>query len=161
MFTNILLAVDGSPPSLHAARHGIELAKALSAKVTALTVTTPWATYFSRELAVLAPGVVIPETEYDNKRDTIAAGILQDVMDEADAAGVRVAVLHRCSRYPYQAILETAKREGCDLIIMGSRRERGFTGSLVGSETLKVITHTNIPVLVWRETTRSAALLAC
>jgi nucleotide-binding universal stress UspA family protein len=151
MFTNILLPVDGSPPSLRAARRGIQLAKTLSAKVTALTVTTPWAAYFSRELAVVIPEVVIPQGEYDYKRETVAACILQNMVAEAHTAGVKVKAVHRCHRDPYRAIIDTAEHEGCDLIVMGSHCEKGFTGSLVGSDTIKVVTHTSIPVLVYRE----------
>jgi nucleotide-binding universal stress UspA family protein len=151
MFTNILLPVDGSPPSLRAARRGIQLAKTLSAKVTALTVTTPWAAYFSRELAVVVPGAVIPQGEYDYKRETIAACILQNVVAEARTAAVKVTPVHRCYSDPCRAIIETAGHEGCDLIVMGSHCEKGLIGSPVGSETIKVVTHTNIPVLVYRE----------
>jgi nucleotide-binding universal stress UspA family protein len=151
MFTNILLPVDGSAASLRAARHGIELAQALSAKVTVLTVTTPWAAYFSRELAVIIPEVVIPQPDYDYKRETIAACILQNVVADAHSARVEVRSLHRCNNDPYRAIIETAERESCDLIVMGSHRERAFTGALLGSETMKVMTHTSTPVLVYRE----------
>ena len=151
MFTNILLPVDGSAPSLRAARRGIQLAKTVSAKVTALTVTTPWAAYFSRELAVVIPDVVIPQGEYDYKRETIAECILQNVVADAHSARVEVRSLHRCNSDPYRAIIETAEREGCDLIVMGSHRERAFTGALLGSETMKVMTHTSTPVLVYRE----------
>lgn len=151
MFTNILLPVDGSVPSLRAARRGIQLARALSAKVTALTVTTPWAAYFSRELAVVIPDVVIPQGEYDYKRETIAACVIQNVVGEAHAAGLMVTPVQRCHRDPYRAIIEVAEREGCDLIVMGSHCERGITGALVGSETIKVVTHTSIPVLIYRE----------
>lgn len=154
MFTNILLPVDGCPASLRAARHGIELAKLLSAKVTALTVTTPWAAYFARELAVVIPDVVIPQGEYDDKRETIAASILQNVVAEARGADVQVKSMHRCHRDPYRAIVDTADREGCDLVVMGSHCEKGFTGSLLGSETIKVVTHSNVPVLIYRENNR-------
>jgi nucleotide-binding universal stress UspA family protein len=68
MFTNILLAVDGSEASLLAARHGIALARDLKAEIVVLTVTVPWAAYFSRELAVLVPDIVVPQLEYDRKR---------------------------------------------------------------------------------------------
>jgi nucleotide-binding universal stress UspA family protein len=130
MFTNILLPVDGS---------------------AVLTVTTPWAAYFSRELAVIIPDVVIPQPDYDDKRETIAACILQNVVADAHSARVEVRSLHRCNSDPYRAIIETAEREGCDLIVMGSHRERAFTGALLGSETMKVMTHTSTPVLVYRE----------
>ena len=151
MFTNILLPVDGSRASLAAARHGIELAKSLSAKVTVLTVTTPWAAYFSRELAVVIPEVVIPQGEYDYKREAIAACILQNVVADAHSAAVQVESMHRCHGDPYRAIIDTAAQEGCDLIVMGSHCEPGFAGSLLGSETMKVMTHTSIPVLVYRQ----------
>jgi nucleotide-binding universal stress UspA family protein len=151
MFTNILLAVDGSGASLGAAHHGIKLASTLKARVTVVTVTIPWATYFSRELAVVAPGVVIPKTEYDYKRETLAACILQNVATYARCAGVGVRTVHRSHQEPYQAIIEAAVHERCDLIVMGSHCDRGLSGVLLGSETMKVLTHTGIPVLVYRQ----------
>jgi nucleotide-binding universal stress UspA family protein len=150
VFTNILLPVDGTSPSLQAARQGIQLAKILSAKVTVLTVTTPWAQYFARELAVVVPEVVIPKGEYDYKRETAAACILNSVVVDARSSGVRATSLHRCHRDPYQAIVDVAEHEGCDLIVMGSHCGKTFNISLPGSETMKVMTHTSIPVLVYR-----------
>jgi len=150
VFTNILLAVDGTPPSLRAARQGIQLAKTLAAKVAVLTITTPWAAYFARELAVVIPEVVIPKGEYDYKRETTAACILQNVVADARSSGVQARSLHRCHRDPYQAIVDVAEHEGCDLIVMGSHCDNKFTPSLLGSETMKVMTHTSIPVLVYR-----------
>jgi nucleotide-binding universal stress UspA family protein len=151
MFTNILLPVDGSPPSLRAAYRGIELAKTLSARVTVLTVTAPWAAYFSRELAVVIPDVIIPQGEYDYKRETAAACILQNVVVQARSESIEVKAVHRCHRDPYRAIIDTAEQEGCDLVVMGSHCEKGYTGSLMGSETIKVLTHAHTPVLVYRE----------
>ena len=150
VFSNILLPVDGASTSLRAARHGIQLAQILSAKVTVLTVTTPWAGYFARELAVVIPEVVIPKSEYDYKRETTAACILQHVVTEARLGGVDVKSLHRCHRDPYQAIIATAEHEGCDLIVMGSDGDTGLVGTLLGSETTKVMTHSPIPVLIYR-----------
>jgi nucleotide-binding universal stress UspA family protein len=53
-------------------------------------------------------------------------------------------------RDPYVAILDAARREGCDLIVMGSHGRRGLAELLLGSETVKVLTHSEIPVLVYR-----------
>jgi nucleotide-binding universal stress UspA family protein len=150
VFTNILLPVDGTATSLRSARHGIQLAKSLSAIVTVLTVTTPWAAYFARELAVVIPEVVIPKSEYDYKRETTAACILQNVVAEARMGGVNVKSLHRCHRDPSQAIIATAEHEGCDLIVMGSDYDTGLIGTLLGSETMKVMTHSSIPILIYR-----------
>jgi len=52
--------------------------------------------------------------------------------------------------HPHEAILDHAKNQGCDLIVMASHGRRGVAGVLLGSETQKVLTHSNIPVLVLR-----------
>lgn len=51
---------------------------------------------------------------------------------------------------PYEAIVHAAESRGCDLIMMASHGRRGVQGLLLGSETQKVLTHTKIPVLVYR-----------
>ena len=53
-------------------------------------------------------------------------------------------------RDPYVAILDAVRREVCDLIVMGSHGRRGLTELLPGSETVKVLAHSEIPVLVYR-----------
>lgn len=150
MFTNLLLAVDGSPQSLRAAHHGIELAKAISARVTLLSVTTPWEAYFAREVAVLVPGVLVPRSEYEMKRLTAAACVLQDLVADARSEKLQVKSLQRADRNPYRAIIETAEREGCDLIVVGSYRGVGPASMMLESETMRVVSHTRIPVLVYR-----------
>jgi len=151
MYRHILLPVDGAQLSEDAARRGIELARRLGARVTALTVTTPWATQFARELAVVIPEVVLPEPEYEAKAGRAAEKVLQRIAKAAKAAQVPCTVLHLRHREPYLAIIETAARHGCDLIMMGSQAAPGLMGALLGSETVKVLTHSRIPVLVHRQ----------
>ena len=148
MFSNILLAVDGSDASMLAARHGISLAKSLKAKLTAVVVTVPWATYFSRELAVIVPDALIPEAEYELKQNAMAENLLREVESEARSAGVAVTKVHRSHRDPYCAILDVAEHDRCDAIVMAPHGERGLAGVLIGSETIRVLTHSKIPVLV-------------
>ena len=150
MYKNILLPIDGSQPSLRAAQHGIELAKALSARVTTIIVTTPWAPQFAREPAVVVPGVVVPQAEYDLRTEQAACDRLRVVTDEARSAGVAAKALHVKHGDPHVAILDAARREGCDLIVMSSHGRRGLAELLLGSETVKVVTHSDIPVLVYR-----------
>lgn len=158
MYKNILLPIDGSELSLRAAWHGIELAKALGATVTTIMVTTPWATQFARELAVVVPGVLVPQNEYELRTETAAANCLRVVANDARSAGVAVQALHVRHRDPYVAILDAARAHRCDLIVMASHRRRGLSELLLGSETLKVLTHTEIPVLVYRPPGKSVAL---
>ena len=51
---------------------------------------------------------------------------------------------------PFRAIIEAAKRKRCDLILMASHGRRGVAAIVLGSETTKVLTHSKIPVLVYR-----------
>jgi nucleotide-binding universal stress UspA family protein len=150
MYRNILLAIDGSQLSLRAAGHGIKLAKALNARVTAIMVTTPWAVQFAREVAVVVPGVLVPQNEYDLRTEQAACNCLRVAMDEARSAGVASRALHVRHRDPYVAVIETARKEGCDLIVMAPHGRRGLSELLLGSEAVKVLTHSEIPVLVYR-----------
>lgn len=74
------------------------------------------------------------------------AGLLEQVHTTT------VPVASECveSDEPHRAILEAAERLGCDLIVMASHGRRGLSPLLLGSETQKVLTHANRPVLVWR-----------
>jgi nucleotide-binding universal stress UspA family protein len=54
------------------------------------------------------------------------------------------------SDHPYEVIVQVAERAGCDLIMMASHGKRGVKALLLGSETQKVLTHSRIPVLVYR-----------
>ena len=78
----------------------------------------------------------------------------QRLLDEAAAialeAGVPCVPLQVMSDNPYQAIIATAREQGCDLIVMASHGRKGIAGLLLGSETQKVLVHSNIPVMVHR-----------
>jgi nucleotide-binding universal stress UspA family protein len=150
MFSNLLLAVDGSEASLMAARRGIELAKALNARATIATVTVPWSAYFARELAVVIPEVVVSKDEYDTQREATAMGLLEKIAGEARRAGIEVTAVHRSHGDPYLAILDIAAKEACDVIVMGCHRAAGLTGALLGSESMKLLAHSKVPVLVCR-----------
>jgi nucleotide-binding universal stress UspA family protein len=52
--------------------------------------------------------------------------------------------------HPYRAIIDTAASKGCDLIVMASHGRHGISAMVLGSETVKVLTHCKIPVLVHR-----------
>ena len=79
-----------------------------------------------------------------------AAKYLSAVKDAAATAPVTCDTVHVEHEHPYQAIIETAKKQGCDAIVMASHGRRGVSAIVLGSETVKVLTHSTIPVLVYR-----------
>jgi nucleotide-binding universal stress UspA family protein len=144
MYKHILLPTDGSELSKAAMRHGIALAKAIGAKVTALVVSTPL------NSLVVDPSVV--SGTLDQYKALVAeqtAKYLDNIKHNAVAAGVECSTLCIEHDKPYQAIVDTAKNEGCDLVVMASHGLRGVS-AILGSETLKVLTHTSVPILVYR-----------
>ena len=72
------------------------------------------------------------------------------VKDAAVAAGVPCDTVAIENEHPYRSIIDIAKHRGCDLIVMASHGRRGVSAILLGSETVKVLTHSAIPVLVYR-----------
>jgi len=144
VYKHILIPTDGSDLSKDAVQYGISLAKSVSAKVTGVTVTTPFHV-FAPDADVLTD---TPES-YKNRMATVAAKYLEQVKDAAKA-GVSCDTVHVQHEHPYQAIIDTAKTRGCDLIVMASHGRRGISAIVLGSETLKVLTHSTIPVLVYR-----------
>jgi nucleotide-binding universal stress UspA family protein len=144
MYKHILLPTDGSELSKAAMRHGIALAKAIGAKVTALVVSTPL------NSLVVDPSVV--SGTLDQYKALVAeqtAKYLDNIKHNAVAVGVECSTLCIEHDKPYQAIVDTAKNEGCDLVVMASHGLRGVS-AILGSETLKVLTHTSVPILVYR-----------
>lgn len=143
MYKNILIATDGSDLAADAAKHGIALAKSVGAKVTAVTVTEPFFFYDANIPADLQPN-------YVQAAQRQAKTILSALADAAKAAGVACETIHVEKGPPYLSIIETAQAKKCDLIVMGSHGRSGLQALFLGSHTLKVLTHSKIPVLVCR-----------
>jgi nucleotide-binding universal stress UspA family protein len=145
MYKRILLPVDGSESAQGSVAYAARLAKAIGAALTAVHVTAPY-----RDIAIGEIGAYLPEGEYKSRAAANAAAILNKVKAAAAAEGLAVSVHHVSHSHPWEAIIQMAKKEGADLIVMASHGRRGLESLLIGSETKKVLTHSTIPVLVWR-----------
>lgn len=145
MFKKILIPTDGSPLSVAAITQGVALAKETGAKVVGLTVSIPFHTF------ALDPMMVADTREtYKEDCEERSAKYLGAIKTAAQAAGVPCEVAHVTAEHPYEAIIDTATKAGCDLIFMASHGRKGVSGLVLGSETHKVLTHTKLPVLVCR-----------
>jgi nucleotide-binding universal stress UspA family protein len=145
MFKHILIPTDGSDLSNIAITHGVKFAKEINAKITGLTVTTPYNYY-----AVEAVQVTDTPDQYAAEMEKLAERNLKVLKEAASQAGVACDLLHRSSDHPYEEIVNTAQDRGCDVIFQASHGRRGVRALIMGSETNKVLTHTKIPVLVFR-----------
>jgi nucleotide-binding universal stress UspA family protein len=145
MFKHILLPTDGSPLSEAAMRKGIQFAKAINAKVTGFCVL-PTLPYVGCEAEIGAEFKKQAEAAVQAEVDKNLLAIEK----AAQEAKVACETAQEKSDQPYKAIIEAAAKKDCDLIIMASHGRRGVGALLLGSETQKVLTHSKIPVLVYR-----------
>jgi nucleotide-binding universal stress UspA family protein len=146
MFKHILIATDGSPLGNKAAKAGIALAHALGAKVTA---------YY----AIEQPHLVFDEG-YTMDQEMIggleerARATGQKRVDAigqmAKAAGVPFASAVTKASTAYEGIIDAARKRKCDVIFMASHGRRGLSRLMMGSVTHKVLTHSKVPVVVYR-----------
>jgi nucleotide-binding universal stress UspA family protein len=148
MYRHILIPTDGSELSHKAVRHGISLAKAVGAKVTAVTVEASFNVYDVPSSRMYQMSGAF--AEYSEHAKAHAGKILSAVAEAARAAGVACETVQLEQDHPHEAIIAAAEQRGCDLIVMASHGRSGIAAVVLGSVTNKVLTHTAIPVLVCR-----------
>ncbi len=147
MFKHILVPTDGSDLSRETVRRAVSFAKEAGARITAFFAKPEYPIAYFGEGALIDP--TTPE-KYAELAEQQAAEYLGEVQKLCAEAGVDCATVSATSDVPYEAIIAAAESAGCDLIFMASHGRRGFSGFLLGSETNKVLTHSKIPVLVYR-----------
>ena len=143
MYQNILIATDGSELAAKAVTTGLELAKALGAKVTFVSVTEP-RTHF---VPVSLPPVL---TEDDEALKGAAETVIANASADAAKINITCTSVYVPNEFPAEAILKEAKARNCDVIVMASHGRRGLARLVLGGETVRVVTHSAIPVLVCR-----------
>jgi nucleotide-binding universal stress UspA family protein len=146
MYANILLSTDGSDVAKKGVKHGIDLAKALNAKVTVITVTE------SLPPIYYGPSSLTPSKEdiasWEAAHKEHASKVLDEARAMAEQSGIPAELLHVSNEHPATAIIETAKSRGCDLIVMASHGRDVLRKLLLGSQTSEVLASGTVPVLV-------------
>jgi nucleotide-binding universal stress UspA family protein len=148
MYKNILIATDGSEMGSHAVDHGLELAKALKAPVTIVTVTERWS---ALDMAnEVRQGNPYPTQQYEAMEADLAKHILDNAAAKAKAAGVPCALVHVRDMTAAEGVIETAEKKHSDLIVIGSHGRRGLERLLLGSQAYEVISRCKVPALIVR-----------
>jgi nucleotide-binding universal stress UspA family protein len=148
MFKHLLVPTDGSALSEAAIQMAVTLAMESGAKVTGLHVIP--------EFQVLAYGTEMIADEEERVVQSSrkrADDHLAVIVRAAAQAGVECDTVATNRAHPYEAIISVAMQRNCDLIVMASHGRSGMRALLLGSETQKVLTHSQIPVLVVRQST--------
>ena len=149
MYKHILVPTDGSPLSDKAVAAAIKLAQLLGSRITAFHAMEPYP--LQGAYAAEASGVAELQPEiFAERSEEYAKRVLETCKKAADGANVECTVEYSTARSPSHAIVEKARQDKCDLIVMASHGRKGLRGILLGSETQRVLTHSKIPVLVLR-----------
>jgi nucleotide-binding universal stress UspA family protein len=145
MYKHLLIATDGSELAGKAVAAGLALAESLGARVTVVTATEPW--------TAMANGGAFafdfPIEQYERTAAEDAERTLSGALAQARQAGVQCDTVHVMD-FPAEAIIDTAKARGCDLIVMASHGRRGVARVLLGSQATRVVALSSMPVLICR-----------
>ena len=142
MYRNILIPTDGTEITAKAVATGIALAQALGARLSTITVKEPF------PYSAISEMQPIPPQEFYDAQERIAQKRVNEVMTAAAKAGLACQGFTVEAQHPWEAITDHAKAQECDLIVMASHGRRGVSALLLGSETTRVLVHSDVPVLV-------------
>ena len=147
MFKHILIPTDGSPVSAKAIKAGVKMATQTGARVTGYCAIEPPQMHVRGASYELDPKL---QAALDRSARKAASRHVVAIGKAARAAGIEFELLVTESPAPYMGIIDAARTRKCDVIFMASHGRRGIGALIMGSTTNKVLTHSKIPVLVYR-----------
>ena len=145
MFRHILFPTDGQAPSDAAIESCAAFARDTGARVTVLHVTAPF-----HVLTARSSMLTDSPASYAAHSQAASQACLEQAAAVFRTQGVPCQTLAVEHESPYQAIIDAAVAQKCDLVAMASHGRSGMQALLLGSETQKVLVHSKVPVLVFR-----------
>ena len=142
MFKRILVPTDGSDITAHAVDTAIQLAKVHGAQLLTLSVMEPFPYSAVSEIQP------VPPQEFIDAQQRVATQRVEAVSAAAAAQGLSCRGHTTEALHAWEAIVDHAKAENVDLIVMASHGRKGFAALLLGSEAQKVLSHIETPVLI-------------
>ena len=145
MYKHILVPTDGSPLASKAVDSAIAFAAEVGARITGY--------YAIEDMNMHHVGAHLTKDlveEFERRSQAAAEDHAKEPQKAAKAAGVIYDWRVGKASQPHEGIIEAAHEARCDIIFMASHGHRGLTGLIVGSVTQKVLSHSKIPVLVFR-----------
>jgi len=147
MYRKILVATDGSTLANKAVKSAIELANTLDAELIALKVIPRYLqTYFEGSIPLDNQQIMMLEKQWEDE----AAEVLAKVEKQAEKSGLILTTSIIKANIISEAIITFAQKKKVDLIVMASHGRNGLKRLILGSETMQVLTHSHVPVLVLR-----------
>ncbi|HWD22585.1 MAG TPA: universal stress protein [Burkholderiales bacterium] len=147
MYKHILIPTDGSETAAKAVAAGIDFAREAHAKVTLFTAVPE---YLPPSEAQVFAGRIVSLADHDQRSREKAERVVAAAIERARDAGIECDMdFAQCDR-PYEAIVEAARRNGCDAIFMATHARKGLAALWRRSETAAVLRNSEVPTLVLR-----------
>ena len=147
MFKHLLVPTDGSDLSQDTVRRAVSFAREAGAQITAFYAKPEYPVTYYGEGALIDSTTPEQFAELAEQQAQENLGFVENLCQEAGVPCTKLALTNDIT---YEAIIEAATQSDCDLIFMASHGRRGIDALVLGSETHKVLTHSKIPVLVFR-----------
>lgn len=142
MYKHIIIPTDGTETGTRAVQQGLEIARAIGAKMTILTVLHQFhAISFAPEFVAESVGEFGRQTEEHKRTDDRLEQMVR-------ASGVHCTHVVAENDHLADAVRKTAEAAGCDLIVMPSHDRYTLLGKSVDNETAKLLATSRLPVLV-------------
>jgi nucleotide-binding universal stress UspA family protein len=148
MYRYILIPTDGSETAQKALAAGIDYAREAGARVLFFTALPEYRVPSEAEL--MAKHHVRSMFEHEEDSRETARAVLEKAVEKARTAHIDYETDYALADRPYEAIIDAARKHGCDAIFMASHGRKGLQALWYGSQTKEVLTHSDIPTLVYR-----------
>lgn len=143
----MLLATDGSPHSLDAAKRAAQIAKTSKSEIIVAHVLHP----FTHPTVPPGPMEIGGQISVDTEKDIKERGdqVMAATRKIFDTLSVKVTTIFLVGDAT-RAIIDEATKESVDLIVVGACGHGGTTGWLLGSVAEKIARYAPCPVMIVR-----------
>jgi len=146
VFKHILIPTDGSEISQKAIKAGVAFAKSIGARVTGYYALHEPPFLYNR-FGDLDNQI---KAELERRAREVAQRYLTEIGENAKAAGVEFEPLITIFDVPAEGIIDAAKKCKCDALFLAPHGRSGMRRLILGSVTQDVLSHSNLPVIVYR-----------
>lgn len=149
LFSKILVPIDGSEPSFHAARIASHIADKFQSEIIVLyVVVSPSKSEYANLTGLVTPKQIDMIIENAKKESKNWFKRIEDMVKEENS-NIKISMKVILTGVAvYGEVIQYAQQESIDLIVIGTRGRSGIKKLLLGSTASGVVTYANCPVLV-------------
>jgi len=149
LFSKILVPIDGSEPSFHAARIASNIADKFQSEIIVLyVVVSPSKSEYANLTGLVTPKQIDMIIENAKKESKNWFKRIEDMVKEENS-NIKISMKVIITGVAvYGEVIQYAQQENIDLIVVGTRGRSGIKKLLLGSTASGIVTYSSCPVIV-------------